>query len=738
MAASSSAASAAASVPRSRSALNGSATAAAVEALIENLTYANVSDAPVGSRMLTLNVADASGADLLAAGRPSFTLLPDAANPFAGIDVGRISKPEMIDFDGDGDLDLLIGQAYGTIRTFRNDGGGTFSELTGAANPFGAITGGVVTSFAFANFLGDANLDLLVGDTDGRFLAYRNDNGVFVQRTGVANPFDGIDVGGWADPVFIDADNDGDLDVIAGTQAGSVYLLRNNGGTFSNAGTLPITGIINSSPGTVDIDGDSDLDLVIGEFLSLRTYRNDGGVFTQVWDVPFHGLADFRHTPSFADLDGDGDLDGVFGDDQGRIRIFENAGQSIIANVTPQRDAPAGTDRAYLLFEDREAVLPASVFPFTDSDNDALLGIRIASAPTGGTLYFDADGAGGSAPIEVTDFSGAVTYSVAQLNAGLLTFVPTANLNGVAGATISFVVIDNGDTSGGAPNADPTPATLTFDISPVNDAPAGADHFAAMLEDGRHVFAASEFGFTDPIDGDALRHVIFTTLPGNGTIYYDDGTTRLAFGTAPGNIGPGTPVTVSDLDSGYIYYEPDLNKSGTGHDSFTFQVRDDGGTDDGGQDFDQSPNSFTFNVDPVNDAPVVTITPNNFAPAGAELQVNTILPGNQQAPTVATLSGGGLVVVYGSNYDLRFQRLDAAGSLVGAETAIASDLLLAPNDLTYGVAALADGGFVVAWQGPKVGNAGIFAQRFDAAGAAVGSVFGIQASDADAQQHLGG
>jgi hypothetical protein len=43
-------------------ALNASATSAAVDALIQNLTYANASDAPTGSRNLLLNVTDAAGA----------------------------------------------------------------------------------------------------------------------------------------------------------------------------------------------------------------------------------------------------------------------------------------------------------------------------------------------------------------------------------------------------------------------------------------------------------------------------------------------------------------------------------------------------------------------------------------------------------------------------------------------------------------------------------------------------
>ena len=59
------------------------------------------------------------------------------------------------------------------------------------------------------------DLDLVVGEWDGS-LNYIENTGtstapVFVQRTGSANPFDGLDVGDWSVPTLIDFDNDGTL-----------------------------------------------------------------------------------------------------------------------------------------------------------------------------------------------------------------------------------------------------------------------------------------------------------------------------------------------------------------------------------------------------------------------------------------------------------------------------------------------------------------------------------------------
>ena len=59
------------------------------------------------------------------------------------------------------------------------------------------------------------DLDLVVGEETGS-LNYIENTGtstapVFVQRTGSANPFDGIDLGDYSTPALGDFDNDGTL-----------------------------------------------------------------------------------------------------------------------------------------------------------------------------------------------------------------------------------------------------------------------------------------------------------------------------------------------------------------------------------------------------------------------------------------------------------------------------------------------------------------------------------------------
>ncbi len=128
-----------------------------------------------------------------------------------------------------------------------------------------------------------------------------------------------------------------------------------------------------------------------------------------------------------------------------------------------------------------------------------------------------------------------------------------------------------------------------------NNAPAGTDKAITIGEDVVYAFSAADFGFSDAYEivPDAFHSVIITTLPANGTLT-NNGAAVIA----------GQTVSAADIALGWLVFTPAPNASGTPLSSFTFQVRDDGGTANSGQDTDQTPNTITFNVTAVNDAPV--------------------------------------------------------------------------------------------------------------------------------------
>ncbi len=256
------------------------------------------------------------------------------------------AAPAFADLDGDGDLDLALGadvKGEGLVHYFENTGNVTaaaFAQRTAIAgahfNPFhGVLVSGHAVP-AFADLNGDGDLDLAVGDVGGGISYYENAGSAmspeFTRRANGANPFHDIDVVSSAAPAFADLDGDGDLDLAVGDLFGKVHYFENTGNaaapTFERrAGAAsPFNGIdtgARSSPDIIDVDGDGDLDLVVGlNDGTIKYYENMGSatapVFTERTEIasanPFHGIdARLTAAPALADLDDDGVLEFIFG-----------------------------------------------------------------------------------------------------------------------------------------------------------------------------------------------------------------------------------------------------------------------------------------------------------------------------------------------------------------------------------------------------------------------------------------
>ncbi|PZV25616.1 MAG: VCBS repeat-containing protein, partial [Snowella sp.] len=91
---------------------------------------------------------------------------------------------------------------------------------TGTANPFNGVSVGLLSAPTLADIDGDGDLDAIVGETGGTLKYYKNTGSstapVYTAQTGTANPFNGISVGKNSTPTLADIDGDGDLDAIVG------------------------------------------------------------------------------------------------------------------------------------------------------------------------------------------------------------------------------------------------------------------------------------------------------------------------------------------------------------------------------------------------------------------------------------------------------------------------------------------------------------------------------------------
>jgi Ca2+-binding RTX toxin-like protein len=257
------------------------------------------------------------------------------------------NAPTLADIDGDGDLDLVVGANNGTVNYYKNTGSAiapSYTEQIDTNNPFNGIAIGSLSAPTLADIDGDDDLDLLVGESDGTLKYYENTGSAiapnYTVQTDTNNPFNGIDIGNYSKPTFADIDGDGDLDLVVGKGDGTLNYYKNTGSAIAPSYTEqtgsnnPFNGIdigSLSAPTFADIDGDGDLDLVVGKGDgTLNYYKNTGSAIAPSYteqtgtNNPFNGIdIGSLSAPTFADIDGNGTLELVVGEENGGLIYYQ-------------------------------------------------------------------------------------------------------------------------------------------------------------------------------------------------------------------------------------------------------------------------------------------------------------------------------------------------------------------------------------------------------------------------------
>lgn len=467
-------------------------------------------------------------------------------NPYGLTNVNGNAVPVLADVDGDGDLDLLIGNNQGNTLYFNNTANlGATAPAYGAGitNAFGITTVGVYASPAFADMDGDGDLDLFIGDTYGNIYYFDNTAalGAIAPAYAIAinNPFgtNSNYIGGLADSALADVDRDGDLDLFVGNYYGNTIYFENTGTASSPAFAAAITnpfGITTvenlASPVLVDADSDGDLDLFIGNYFGNVYYFENTAAYgatttgyAAALTNPFGITKDpnFFAKPDFADIDGDGDLDLYIGNRAGNIRYFNNTAAAPVAPVatTTANGSYSTGDLITLSVQFSEAVLVTGT-PRLQLETGSTDHYATYSSGSGThTLLFSYTVQAGDRSADL-DVAGP---SALDLNNG--------TIKDAAGNNAILTLAASGTTGSLAATA-----ALVIDAT----APLGLD-----LSTGSDSGVSS----TDNITSDTTPTISGTAEAGSTVVLYDsDGTTSLGSTSADG-FGAWS-ITASTLSAG--------------------------------------------------------------------------------------------------------------------------------------------------------------------------------------------
>jgi hypothetical protein len=282
-----------------------------------------------GKLDLVYGTADGPLACYMNTGTAENPIWQENTSLFGGtIDVGGASSPFFLDFDGDGDMDLLTGTQMGYIKYYRNDGSIYYPLWQEDSGYFSGIDHSIYASVTAGDVNGDGLPELIVGDLSGDIFFYNN-TGMALQYSPFAFP--GMNFGGWSCPRLVDMDLDGDLDLVVGNEDGELAYLE-NGGDAQNPSWEEVNGFFGSidvsseaSPTFADLDEDGDLDMVLGNgWGNVYCFLQENGSWIQNSNFLGDIVTDQNAAPALVDMDHDGDFDLVLGDYDGTFKFFRN------------------------------------------------------------------------------------------------------------------------------------------------------------------------------------------------------------------------------------------------------------------------------------------------------------------------------------------------------------------------------------------------------------------------------
>jgi len=235
-----------------------------------------------------------------------------------------IGPAALANIDGKPGLDI-IAAAYTSMEVYCFD-------YTGAVLPGWpkSTSFGVRASVMAADLDGDHDFEIIAIDQDAIMYAWHHDglevrDGDGIPGTdGVFYRFPDTPWMHYQAPAACDIDDDGDEEIVIGTQDSTLYVLNGDG---SHAPGWPVAlgdfGGGGVAIGDIDDDGDLEIVCTVKNTSSIRVYSHDG---IWQWSRFAHQTLFFNPSPALGDLTGDGKLEIVYPGSNGKLYVFRYNG----------------------------------------------------------------------------------------------------------------------------------------------------------------------------------------------------------------------------------------------------------------------------------------------------------------------------------------------------------------------------------------------------------------------------
>jgi VCBS repeat-containing protein len=600
------------------------------------------------------------------------------------------------DLDGDGYADLLVANAGdNTISVLLGNGDGTFDAepaVAAGSTPqsitIADLDGDDIQDFVVSNYISN-NIGVYIGNGDGTFDA------PVVYGAGSGPQYH----------AFGDFNNDDVLDVVVPAyDTDSFGILFGNGdGTFDAIGS-PIA--VGDGPAAVvvgDLDNDGNDDVIVSNHTAgtISVRRGDGDGTFQAQTI--YTVGSFPSVLALGDFNHDGNLDVVVG----------NGGASTVSVLLGNGDGTLDPHVTYTTGTGPQGLVVVDIDQDGNQDivSSNYIGDSVSVLRGDGNGNFEAQQVytAPDSPFVATaaDFNndGRIDIATAdrQPSNSVAVFLnnPVGGLQSSASVTVNVAPV--ADTPTLTLNATPQPIANEFRLNQATAGDQGQPTITA-LADGGFIATWQSSGQDGSGLGIYARRFDASGAP-VGNEFQVNTTT---------DFDQETPSVVSLKDGGLVFVWA------SGISEFQASQGVTGNPQDG---------NLRGIVAQVYDADGNAV--------GNEILVNTETAGDQRYARVAATENGGFVVTWTTNTtvdDIKAQRFDANGGKIDGEFQV--NTFTTDYQSHSAIAALPNGGFIVTWQSfdqTAGDHYDVYAQRYDANGAAVDSEFKVNSSGANAQ-----